>query len=234
MSLLLGPLGIQISTADLVLNGKPQTIVPQVAVEARGTDYESPAPLPSFTAYALACEPGAYVYVGNDATLAVRHNYTLTCEPGAYSYAGNAEALDYVPGAATVNYTLTCDTGSYAYSGLQAVLTYTSGQQASGGFERYKGHPWLSSPIRRYVDEIEPEVVEAVITAVALVSEGRNASQIASDTTAHVAAERALREFLREQKQAWKNEYAQLIRLEYERREQEFEDFQIAMLLFDM
>ena len=43
MSLLLGPLGIQIKSTDLVLNA-PQNAVPPVVVEPRGTDYESPAP----------------------------------------------------------------------------------------------------------------------------------------------------------------------------------------------
>lgn len=47
-------------------------------------------------------------------------------------------------------------------------------------------------------------------------------------------AEKALREFLEQQKSEWKEVYSQLIRLEYERREQESEEFQVAMLLFEM
>ena len=95
----------------------------------------------------------------------------------------------------------------------------------------YKGHPWIDGPVRRYVDEVEPEVVEAVIEVVAKVAEKRTVQNLDLETA---QAEKELREFLNQRMQDWKDEYAQLIRLEYERREQEYEDAQIAMLLFDM
>ena len=95
----------------------------------------------------------------------------------------------------------------------------------------YKGHPWIDGPIRRYIEEVEPEIVEAVIEAVAEVAEKRTVQN--KDVEA-AQAEKALRERLASQHQAWKEMYAQLIRLEYERREQEYEDAQIAMLLFDL
>lgn len=95
----------------------------------------------------------------------------------------------------------------------------------------YKGHPWIDGPIRRYIEEVEPEVVEAVIELVAEVAEKRTVQN--KDIEA-AQAEMALRERLASQNQAWKEMYAQLILLEYERREQEYEDAQIAMLLFEM
>ena len=104
-------------------------------------------------------------------------------------------------------------------------------EQNSGGYLPYKNHPWLSSPIRRYIEEVEPEIVEAVIEVVAKTVEKRTVQN--KDVEAE-QAEKALREKLASQHQAWKEMYAQLIRLEYERREQEYEDAQIAMLLFDL
>lgn len=95
----------------------------------------------------------------------------------------------------------------------------------------YKGHPWIDGPIRRYIEEVEPEIVEAVIEVVAEVAEKRTVQN--KDVEA-AQAEKALRERFVFQNQVWKELYAQLIRLEYERREQEYEDAQIAMLLFEM
>lgn len=104
-------------------------------------------------------------------------------------------------------------------------------EQNSGGYLPYKNHPWLSSPIKRYIEEVEPEIVEAVIEVVAKTVEKRTVQN--KDVEA-AQAEKALRERLLSQHQEWKEMYAQLIRLEYERREQEYEDAQIAMLLFEM
>jgi len=95
----------------------------------------------------------------------------------------------------------------------------------------YKGHPWIDGPIRRYIKEVEPEIVEAVIEVVAKTVEKRTVQNKDVETA---QAEQALRERLLAQQLAWKEMYAQLIRLEYERREQEYEDAQIAMLLFDL
>lgn len=95
----------------------------------------------------------------------------------------------------------------------------------------YKGHPWIDGPTRRYIEEVEPEIVEAVVEIVAEVAEKRT---VQNKDVEEAQAEKALRERLVAQHQAWKEVYAQLIRLEYERREQEYEDAQIAMLLFDM
>lgn len=112
------------------------------------------------------------------------------------------------------------------FHGVSAVVEAVSG----GWF--YKGHPWIDGPLRRYADTVEPEVVEAVIEVVEKCVVPNTDWE--TPHVAQAAAERSLREFLNRQKQEWKELYAQLIRLEYERREQEFEDFQIAMLLFDM
>ena len=178
MSLLLGPLGIQIKSTDLVLN-TPQNAIPPVVVEPRGTDYESPAPIPAKQTYVLACETGAYVYAGNDATLtyhsgAVATNYTLTCAVGAYSYSGlpatltvarnlqlatgayaytgNAATLTYVPGAVTVNYTLTCETGAYLYQGNDTTFVKTGASTGHIGGDDAPGG-WKKAKKRKKQDQ---------------------------------------------------------------------------------
>lgn len=92
-----------------------------------------------------------------------------------------------------------------------------------------KYHPWIHH--QKYVEEVEPEVIEAVIEVVAKTVEKRTIQDADLDTA---KAEKALRDFLKQQEAEWKEVYSQLIRLEYERREQEYEDAQIAMLLFEM
>lgn len=98
-----------------------------------------------------------------------------------------------------------------------------------------KYHPWIHAPddIKRELDKlvIEPEIAEAVVEVVAKTVEKRTAQNKDVETA---QANKALREFLEGREQFWKDEYAQLIRLEYERREQEYEDAQIAMMLFEM
>lgn len=127
--------------------------------------------------------------------------------------------------------------------GFRSLLAFWAGGATSGAsapppttVEFYSGgwehHPWLRRR-KQYVEEqeIPQDVEEAIVASVARVSEVR---AVRASHAAHAAAERALRAFLSEQKQAWKELYAQLIRLEYERREQEYEDAQIALMLFDM
>ena len=81
------------------------------------------------------------------------------------------------------------------------------------------------------IAELEPELATAIIDAVATVTEKREVQNKDLETA---QAEKELRKFLKSQEQQWKKEYAQLILLEYERREQEYEDAQIAMMLFEM
>ena len=123
-----------------------------------------------------------------------------------------------------------------AWGNAWGFVTATVAEVSGGIFGKekhlpYKGHPWIDGPIRRYIEEVEPEIVEAVIEVVAEVAEKRTVQN--KDVEA-AQAEKALRERLASQQQAWKEMYAQLILLEYERLEQEYEDAQIAMLLFDM
>lgn len=88
-------------------------------------------------------------------------------------------------------------------------------------------HPWIHG----FKKTIEPEIVDAVIEVVDKVIEVRTIPNKEHDTA---LAEKQFRDFLRSQKKRWAADYAQLIMLEYERREQESDDMQIAMLLFDM
>lgn len=82
-------------------------------------------------------------------------------------------------------------------------------------------HPFIHGPIAK------PEIVEAVVDTVAEVVEAR---EIRNPEIDLAKAEKALRERLKAEKQ----KYQELIALEYARLEQENEDAQIAMLLFEL
>ena len=88
-------------------------------------------------------------------------------------------------------------------------------------------HPWIHLP----ETVSEPEVIEAVAEVVQKVVEKRTVPNPQVDEW---KAEQEFRKWLEAQKIEWMNEYSALIRMEYEKREQEYEDAQIAMLLFDM
>jgi hypothetical protein len=95
-------------------------------------------------------------------------------------------------------------------------------------------HPWIHFPEIAKIQEIATvtlEVADAVIETVAKVAEKRTVQNKVDETK---QAEKEFRAYLKSQEMKWRKEYAQLIRLEYERREQEYEDAQIAMLLFEM
>lgn len=95
-------------------------------------------------------------------------------------------------------------------------------------------HPWIHFPVEsklHKVAELTPELADAVIEAVSVVVEKRTVQDKDLETA---KAEKELRKYIKAQEQRWKKEYAQLIILEYERREQELEDAQIAIMLFDM
>lgn len=93
-------------------------------------------------------------------------------------------------------------------------------------------HPWIHSPlVKHYVETVEPEIVEVVIEVVAKAVEKRTVQDKDLETA---KAEKEFRAYLAQQQAEWKEQYLQLILLEYERREQEYEDAQIAMLLFEM
>lgn len=91
-------------------------------------------------------------------------------------------------------------------------------------------HPWIH--IRKEIPEPEVEQVETVVAeAVASVIDERALPNPQVDSW---KIEREFRKWLDQQKQQWKQEYAALIAYEYAKREQEIEEAQIAMLLFDM
>lgn len=94
-------------------------------------------------------------------------------------------------------------------------------------------HPWIHKKHYTLPDigEIEPEIAQAVINAVDTAIVRRSIQDVEIDTA---KAERELRLLLVGMQKQWANQYAQLIRLEYERREQEMEDAAIAILLFEM
>ena len=86
-------------------------------------------------------------------------------------------------------------------------------------------HPFIHGPIAK------PEIVEAVVDTVAEVVEAR---EIRNPEIDLAKAEKTLRERLKAEKRRWMKKYQELIALEYARLEQENEDAQIAMLLFEM
>ncbi len=91
-------------------------------------------------------------------------------------------------------------------------------------------HPWIH--IRKEISEPEVEQVETVVAeVVASVVEERGLPNPQVDAW---KIEREFRKWLEQQKQQWKQEYAALIAYEYAKREQEIEDAQIAMLLFEI
>lgn len=90
-------------------------------------------------------------------------------------------------------------------------------------------HPWIHFP--DVTGDVTPELADAVIESVEAAVEKRTVQNRDLETA---KAEKALREYLESREQYWKSEYAQLIQLEYERREQEYEDAQITMMLFEL
>jgi hypothetical protein len=92
-------------------------------------------------------------------------------------------------------------------------------------------HPWIHFK-EEVSDRItEPEFVEAVVQSVQKVVEKRIVQNPQVDEW---KAEQEFRKWIETQKIEWMNEFSALIRMEYERIEQEYEDAQIAMLLFEM
>lgn len=99
-----------------------------------------------------------------------------------------------------------------------------------------KYHPWIHAPesIKREIEKagvVEPEVADAVIEAVETVATARTVQNADIDTA---MAEKEFRQALKAMSKEWEQRYAQLIMLEYERREQEYQDAQIALMLFEM
>jgi hypothetical protein len=120
--------------------------------------------------------------------------------------------------------------------GIQAAGTLTAAVVSDvvdvvGGGILPKRHPWIHFQDLAEVADLKPELADAVIEAVATVVEKRTVQNKDLETT---QAEKELRKFLKSQEQRWKKEYTQLILLEYERINQEIEDAQIAMMLFEM
>ena len=99
-----------------------------------------------------------------------------------------------------------------------------------------KYHPWIHAPdeIKREIEKagaVEPEVADAVIEAVETAVEIRKVQNAEIDTA---MAEKEFRQALKAMSKEWEQRYEQLIRLEYERLEQEYQDAQIALMLFEM
>ena len=93
------------------------------------------------------------------------------------------------------------------------------------GYKPPTFHPFIHGPI------FKPEIVEAVVDTVAEVVEAR---EIRNPEIDLAKAEKALRDRLKAGKRRWMKKYQELIALEYARLEQENEDAQIAMLLFEL
>lgn len=127
-----------------------------------------------------------------------------------------------------------------ANGGVRSLLAFWAGGATSGAVQPqavvspfYSGgwehHPWLRKR-KSYVEEQEiPEEVSEAIVAIAEKAIGDGASRKPQKESVD-----ELREFLDQKKQEWKELYIDLIRIEYWKLEREYEDAQIALLLFEM
>ena len=96
----------------------------------------------------------------------------------------------------------------------------------SGGHPQY--HPWIHG---RAEDEVPAEVVEQAKEAVKTVIQGR---KVANPQVDQYRAEVEFRKALEAQKREWMSIYIRVLAKLFVEIEQEREDAQIAMLLFDM
>ena len=132
---------------------------------------------------------------------------------------------------------------TFAAATFASVTLHGAGQvevestRPSGGRpETPRYHPWIHGVKARKRHEEEErtseEVKEAIVEAVV---EARKEAQPARDYRAEIRQATAeLKAFLRKQDFIWMDVYATIIKLEYERQEQEYQDAQIVMLLFEM
>lgn len=114
---------------------------------------------------------------------------------------------------------------------LEGVITSSVG---SGGYPAT--HPWITIPKERKkpipdIGIVEPEIAKAVVESVEKVVKARKIPNKEIDLA---KAEKELRSVLKEQNIRWLKQYLELLMIEYYRIEQDNEDAQIAMLLFDM
>lgn len=96
-----------------------------------------------------------------------------------------------------------------------------------------KYHPWIHFPkeLEKELGEVPEKVVEAVVSVVGDVATTRKVQNQEPDIA---RAEVELKRVLEVVDQRWVDAYRRLLVLEYLRLEQEIEDAQIAMLLFEM
>jgi hypothetical protein len=97
-----------------------------------------------------------------------------------------------------------------------------------------KFHPWIHLPEEQKKPDygiIKPEIAEIAVKAVSKAIEKRTVKDESLDIA---IAEKQMREMLKEDNKRWLKAYIQVLMVEYHRQEQENEDAQIAMLLFEL
>lgn len=222
MSLLLGPLGIKVDAVALPFDANRNAVKP-VVVEARGTDYESEAPpivVLEVTGVLAWTEEDDVTAITAEASQSISLAWTEADDTAAITAAvSQAATLAWVEADDTLAITALTDNGL--------------SPRAHPALHKGAKHPWIHGQeyALPYIGEIEPEIAEAVAEAVSAAVVQRSTQDVEIDTA---RAERELRLLLEGMQRQWADQYAQLIRLEYERREQEMEDAAIALLLFDM
>jgi hypothetical protein len=97
-------------------------------------------------------------------------------------------------------------------------------------------HPWIHFPEQSKEKKpdygiIKSEIAEIAVKAVSKALEKRTVKDESLDIA---IAEKQMREMLKEENKRWLKAYLQVLMVEYYRQEQENEDAQIAMLLFEM
>lgn len=122
-----------------------------------------------------------------------------------------------------------------ALQGFLAVADTTAPVDVTGWWLRYpKYRKQTAEEIKQerirlgiIPDDVEKAVVKAVQTTL-------EARKVADSSIDLQAAEMELRAYLAQVQKEMVSEYLALLALEFARMEQEYEDFQIAMLLFEM
>lgn len=88
--------------------------------------------------------------------------YTLACDAGAYVIAGQDATLVYTPGAGPTAYSLNCDAGAYVISGQAAILTWSGANRQTDTHDGFWSREWHKLKKREEKKPTLAEVVEIV------------------------------------------------------------------------
>lgn len=179
--------------------------------------------------HVLSGAAGSYAVTGNAATFNVGH--ALSGASGSYAVTGYAATLVRTSTGPTA-YAITGDPGAYLLAGNDAGFDWSGAikpiQYYGGGPGKLKGdkssywHRLLSPPVLHKLEELEPEVAEAIeVQAVAVVEQQKPKKD------AQAEMRRAMEDMGIAYKQAYKEIYLELVA----EMQQAQEDEQIAQIV---